>query len=406
MDDHDLMGEIDKKIDGLSRYYSGSYKKHGWQNGISLYNGRAGATIIQALIYEVSKESNVKAEIKSNIEFLINALQKGSNILSNHCNGVSGLGWLFLKLKDKELFEFEADEILEEFDEVLGESVTELLSERNFDLLHGAMGIGVYFLRRNIPKPVETIVEALYEDAVKDSIEVKWSRYDKYNIKDHIFDLGLAHGNAGILYFLLKAYRGNVQREKCREMMLGGINFLMNNIQDHKKIGSFYNSSILVSEYKTPGYKGALSRLGWCYGDLGILYVLFIIAKELNLDMIMERVERMFESTALRRTPAETYLRDSSFCHGASGVGYIFLLMYKLTKNNAFKDATNYWMKFMLDQGIEPDGIEGYLFDTGEEGGWLPINALLTGAGGVELFLLSYRYQELSHDWNECFFLS
>lgn len=405
--DEELLKELDFKIEIISEFFFGKYESQLYQNSISLLSGRSGSTLVQSLILEALEKEGFRFTIEHNVEYLVDKLENERLLTPDHCNGLAGLGWLLIYLKAKGYVDFAEDEFFEELDSLLINSLDDLLEEYNFDLLHGAMGIGLYFLKRGRLEPVGRIVDALYNHAVIDSHEVKWFRHDKYLVKSDIFDFGLAHGNAGILYFLFKAYKGNVHRDKCSFLIEGGVKFFLNNIQDFVKVGSYFPASILRTDYETHQITESYSRLAWCYGDLGILYTLFEISRHLLWTDLNAKIVSMLEKTTQRKTQKETSLLDSSFCHGASGVGYIYLKLYRASGNLKFKEAYLYWLQHVIDQGSSASeaSASGYLFDTGPQG-LMPIVSLLSGLGAVQVFLLSVRYPGINDAWDEALFLS
>src|ERR1019366_326222 len=160
-----------------------------------------------------------------------------------------------------------------------------------------------------------------------------------------VYDLGLAHGQAGILYFLGKCYVAGIQPAHCRELIVGGCKFFNNMIQDHTTAGSFFTYSILTSEYDNRKKYPVRSRLAWCFGDLGILHTLVLVSGWIEVADSYIQYKQMLLATAERRDPGNTIIEDAQFCHGASGVGYLFLSLHKLCGNPAFKEAADYWMR-------------------------------------------------------------
>lgn len=89
-----------------------------------------------------------------------------------------------------------------------------LLMANNFDLLNGAMGISVHFLKRKKFNNIEEIIDYLYDKKIVFNDEFVWI-LDKQNPSQKLLiNSSLAHGMAGILYFLTRAYSEKIQIEK------------------------------------------------------------------------------------------------------------------------------------------------------------------------------------------------
>lgn len=366
--------------------------------------GRSGTILLQSLFLQVTSNNKFKTEIESNIEFLVNKLESSYEVLTTFCTGLAGIGWLFTYLNEKGIIDIALDEYLEELDETIEEKLKEMLSEQDFDILHGANGLGLYLLKRKRTDLVERIILALDAAAANIGNETVWQRFDRHKLQEYIYDFGLAHGNASILYFLAKCYKAGVLPDTCKRLIRGGLHFFTNNIQDFEKVGSFYPGSKLVKEYKT-NTQPYFCRLAWCYGDLGILHSLLQVSKWINDNAMELKIIDMLETVATRRADKQTHVRDAGFCHGASGVGYLFLNLYNTTGNKIFQDTAEFWVERTLQLAYHKTGVHGYLFHMGEHG-WERMSDMLTGLAGVGAFYVQYLYKELNNDWAECFFLS
>jgi lantibiotic modifying enzyme len=394
-----------KKFELLSNFFLTIDEPGNYKNSFSLLSGGSGLVLVQSLLFKHTGDIRYKEKVETNIDFIVKEAEASDSLSPTYCYGMAGFGWLLLYLNENQILEIDPDEFLVDIDEMLSNYLDFFLNEENFDLLHGALGIGLYYLKRGEIKKVELIIRKLFNSSEKLLDEIKWQRYEKYsNIRD--YDFGLSHGQAGIIYFLTKCIKNNILSELCKEMIYGSINFYWNNIQDSNTVGSFFPSSIICEDYKNANRVKYPSRLAWCYGDLGILHTFFLFANYVEDKVLLDKVEDMLIEVSKRTETRETGLEDAQFCHGSSGVGYIYLNLYHITNNIVFKRAADFWMKEVLMMGENDEkGIIGYLFHD-RNMGWVPKTGVLSGISGILLFLASYIDPGIKSNWNECLFLS
>ncbi len=120
---------------------------------------------------------------------------------------------------------------------------------------------------------------------------IAWSRFDSYSKAENIYDFGLAHGMARDIIFPGKCYKAGIMQEQCKQLIDGLVEFFMNNIQPATdEPASFFPNSIVVKHYKTGEQQVQLSRVAWCYGDLGILHTLLLISIWTGNKVLNEKV--------------------------------------------------------------------------------------------------------------------
>lgn len=389
------------ELDLLGNYFLSQREERSY----SLFNGISSSILVQSILYQHNFDPRCKGVIADNVEILIDILENDERVSSTYCDGLAGVGWLFMYLEEKGLMDIVPDDFLSNIDDFLVASLDEFIEKKNFDILHGALGIGLYFLKRKKTFETIKIIDALYQSRDSSNGETKWLQFDRKRSLD-VYDFGLAHGHASILYFLGKCWKVGIAKEKCAEMISGIFDFYFHNIGTCDTNGSFFPSVLTKDEYATANHKDHFSRLAWCYGDLGILHTMFIVANWLSVDELSKRIETMLVRVSHKRDLKETRLKDAQFCHGTSGVSYIFYNLYRLTNNREFLLAAEYWQMQTVLMGNDKnnEGTLGYLFDVGFERVEPPMG-VLTGIGGVIVLLASVKKIDV-FDWNECFFLS
>jgi lantibiotic modifying enzyme len=400
-----LRQKIQERLSLIENYYLSGYEKDLGPDSMGLLSGLAGIILLQSLFLQQSKNKKFKKEVDKNLNLLIETIEKQENPASGFCDGLSGIGWLFMYLNEKKIIQIDINDFLKEMDEVLEDELDAMIETKNFDLLHGALGVGLYFLKRKKYQVVEKIVLAL--DASCDVIgnEIVWKRFDYTRHKKFIYDFGLAHGNIGVLYFLGKCYQNKVLSEIVHKLLEGGINFYVANIQDTGLYGSYFPYEKLVDDYKNPS-SGSHSRLGWCYGDPAVLRVLVFISSCIEDEYHQQMFTDLSIRSATERKKIRSGIVDACFCHGLSGVLYQCINLYKKTQNEVLLQLMEYWISKLIILGDKSKTKFGYLFYNGVKGWEMPPPNLLNGLGGISLALLSFEYDDLDHSWNEIFFLS
>lgn len=314
---------------------------------ISLLSGLPG--IIMTLIdaNAVFPELVSVEKIKTLLKYLLHILNESESFLPSYCGGIAGLGFFLHNLNEKnDYYNSDYDEILVEVDKVLNDIYTVEIEEDNIDILHGVLGIGLYFIKRKKNKEVSEIIHLLEKTAIIKENQICWKVSDRNDKNLFFYDFGLAHGNTGILYFLLKSIKHDILRDKSTKLARGLISFFAFNTQKIDiDIYSFYQYKIETTAFDSSDYEPVNSRLAWCYGDLGIYHTLLLASSVLE-DKVLEKyvIDKLtFISSRLNKSELTKHQMDSGFCHGTSGVAFIFKNIYDLTKDECFLKAVDYW---------------------------------------------------------------
>jgi lantibiotic modifying enzyme len=277
-------------------------------------------------------------------------------------------------------------------------------SNNYYDFLHGGLGYGIYFLSN--PLRNKNIHKYLLNELKKSGIEthnggIAWMHKNTVT-KDVSYDLGLAHGISNIIYYLSNLCKYDIYKNTAKELLTGAVNYLIDNIQDHTLIGSYFPYSKNVDNTITP----EKSRLAWCYGDLGIAMSLFQAGINSNTDKWISISKEIMSFSAKRRDLKQNLVEDAAICHGASGIGHMFQRMYNYTNEQEYLEAANYWLNVTLDFDIrngEFKNYEPYLDDSGSS--YEVKNGMLKGISGIGLFLIS-AVSDIEPSWDSSLLLS
>lgn len=365
--------------------FSLNYKPTG---DISLYLGDSGVALFLAQMYLDTD----KKEYQTKLHFLLDAISSNiedspENIDMSFCNGLAGYGWLISYLQKHGLIDLD-ENYFDVIDSILFEHLTYFVSASRFDQLHEGVSIGRYFLIRKNKYILSLLVNALYESCDRSHGEIKWKSFINGSNEPR-YDFGLSHGMIGTAYFLSKCYALDIEPDICRELTYGIFQFYKNNEQDYNKYNSLYPGSVDASNY-LPKKQSSKCRCAWCYGDLGVLYSMYMVAKNIsNEDMLKYSADRL-KIIRQKREPSASLINDMFMCHGASGVGYIYHKLYNHTNDYDFEVVAKYWYEVTAKMNIDHNG---------------KTHNLLEGDIGVALAYISFLRSEYN-DWDECIMLS
>lgn len=320
--------------------------------------------------------------------------------------GISGLTWTLCYLLECGLINFDSVSISKEFDEEIYKNGIANLDHDRFDFIEGFIGIGVYFIERlksekNIIAYLNNFIEIIYaksemtnEEILVNSCINPFKRFTN-DKEEKEYDIGLAHGVPSIIVFLSKVCAILPDNEKCRKLLHFTINWLLKNECSLPNNGLFPhvvgNSSPMIS------------RLAWCYGDLGIASSLWQAGVILNDQAYKNKAIEIILRASKRRNFEETMVKDAGICHGSAGVAHFFNRFYQITNITEFEDASIFWFNETINMARFGDGIGGYKLWSSNK--WVNIPGLLEGTAGIGLTLLS-AISNIEPKWDRCLLLS
>lgn len=315
--------------------------------------------------------------------------------------GVAGLGW-FCNAIIKKHFDNEYDSGINAIDSLFESMI--LNDQRHglyyYDYLHGNLGLANYFISENQFKPLFEIVDKLYEFAIidKSSGGLKWGTHTKNN-KTIDFNLSLSHGMSSIVSMLSKIYLLGIQKDKCAHMLEGSINYILTQKLPQKNYTSIYGAMAIESMKPLCD-----SRMSWCYGDLCVAIAFWHAAKALDHKDLFDKAIEIFIHASKRRDLKQNHVIDACFCHGTSGIAYIFKKIFAHTGIKEFQEAADYWINKTLTMCCSEHYPAGYGYWCGENG-YVNEYGILDGIAGIGLSLLSFVSHNM-FDWDDCLLLS
>lgn len=306
-------------------------------------------------------------------------------------SGMAGIAWMIHHLSEGGLIKCNVEGIFEHLDDYLYNFMISEIRAGNYDYLHGALGIALYFLRQpqneKYRQYLSELVSGLEEIADnKDENTIKWVSPANDSPKEMVYNLSLSHGMSSIVLILERICKEGIATEKCRSLIVRSLEYILKQKLPAGGYASYYPPLALES----PGSLIS-SRLAWCYGDHGPGLAFLKGGKLLNVFNYSLHGQDVLLSTCRRKDQHENKVFDAGICHGSAGLALMYNILYQETKLTAFRDAALYWLDATLNKAFHDDGIAGYkTWYHPDYGGWKSSAGLLDGAAGIGLTLMSF----------------
>lgn len=370
----DLVFKIENKI----------WKSFKDENRIGLLTGLSGTGLFYNYLYKVYRREEYSDKLLSIVDKINTSLESEFNIASI-CSGIAGYGLLLLEL-DCDLIDLDEAYLLD-IDAILLEELNLHSEINNYDFMHGAMGIAMYFVERNkkaFSHKIFSVLNTFFTDLVMkiesdfESVLESEAALDTEDRFSYYF--GIAHGVAGYINFLIY-YKTNVIESKVDidKAVDTCIAFLhkFKSYSEHSK--QFYPNLLLIKSNTILD-----SRLSWCQGDLGIVNAFY------NASLLLNRNDLRAEADSLINNSKEIYLEDSlvrdfGICHGSTGI----LIQYFMAEKKYGYDLSvqkNKWLDIIENQ---TDGFES--FHSFNDNQFNVESNLLEGMSGLGIVLLALQ---------------
>ncbi len=375
----------------------------GWPVG--LHGGLAGLALYLAYY---ARHSGEEQYLDKAMELLQNSFARMNDEEVDYtlCNGVAGTAWTLAHLSRHEFFEAEVDEMLEDLDDSLLQLALAEIKARKYDLLHGGLGVGVYFLERlpnaDAKAALKHIAKALIKVRVADGDLLSWEDTFSLQKGEGVFNLGLAHGTPSIIGFLSLCLEAGIDHPELPTVVEESVCWLLRQESPASAVACYAHA---MNKGKADSSE---SRLAWCYGDLGVARTIWIAARACRKEDWKNRAIRVALKAA-RRDPAFSGVKEAGFCHGAAGIAYIFQRFFRDTQIAEFKKAADYWYGETRRFYRPDESASGFRFlmpADSEELDWQEDYTLLNGLAGLGMTFLAEKNEELLLDWDRGFLLS
>ena len=373
---------------------------------IGLHAGTSGVALFLAYYDRIILQKNeISVRVMEILEHNIESINSGN---SQHtiCSGISGFGWLCEHLRKLGMLNRKDIEFLDDLDPFLYKQMMIDIRVGNYDYLHGALGIGTYFLSRFDNKAIPKYLKELLTELEKsrepcENDAVKWLSVLNRETGEKGYNISLSHGMASIAAFFVRLHQLNFETERVGKLLTQTITYILDQITYTEGSESYF-----PSRSKESNAGNFNSRLGWCYGDLGIAHVLWQVAVLLKNKEWEDTAIKILLHNSNRRDLQKNIIMDAGLCHGSAGVAHIFWNLYLNTCVLKFQETTAYWLNITMQMAKYTDGSAGFkAWLTEKFGGFVKSDSLLEGISGIGLVLLSHLNRNETA-WDECFMLS
>lgn len=407
-----LPAEIDtKRISKVLQEISETLSHHIKQDeNEGLLSGYCGAALFYAYYYRLTGKKKHLLALHRIIVKTIKAVGEKEMSLS-FCSGIAGIAWCIQHLIENGFIEQEGmEDIFSELDQHLFSFMKNELSCGHYDFLHEGLGIILYFLNKlpeaSAQEYLKEAVSELEKWAVTNEFGISWEDHftqkSKTDDKSSVYNLGLAHGVPSIISILSLLYEKNIAVSKTQPLIEDGIKWMMSTRnQPNENCFSLY-PTIVLADNKAIG--DIQSRLGWCYGDLGIALTLWNTGKRLKNDHYKQEAREIFDHTLIYRNKDNGSISDACLCHGTMGVSHIFRRAYIETGDPIYMEVAERWLQESLDMATWKDGPAG--FKNLVRDGFQNSYNLLEGITGIGLGLIAALDKESDPAWDRCLLLS
>ncbi|MEG0519338.1 MAG: lanthionine synthetase C family protein [Bacteroidales bacterium] len=353
-------------------------------SSMGLYSDKSG--IILFLSHYLHNYPNPKFK-RTYERYLNNFLKKLTDepqIVLNYCSGLAGVFATLRMMNDNALIKLDYSNVEEAYITSMRSWIDNCFSNSNFDFFYGAIGATMYF--KDHPQYINDDLLWLEKTAIKDANKYKWSS-SLGRDKPNGYNIGLAHGMSSIIIYLSQIYQSGVLTELNSKLLEGTISYVLSQEIDHSQYGCYFPSQSIEN-----GEPITKSRLGWCYGDLGIAAALWQAGNATKNDLWINKALEGYRFSTKRKNLSDAMVVDAGLCHGTSSIAMMFSYIYRETSEELFKNVRDYWVDQTLNMSRFPDGLAGYkqfIFDGNKQVIWGNSYSLLEGIAGIGLMLLS-----------------
>lgn len=298
----------------------------------------------------------------------------------------------------------------------------ELLSSFQYDVIAGISGVLSYLLEYADQEAIHNCAHQIVEHLVMlcrpimidGQILPGWYTPSSHLYRDEhkkqypngCFDTGIAHGIAGCLAALSKAYLKGIVVENQLEAIQEIATWLQNTRCQVGEIDSVWPSRFGFNQEKKIEIGSDFYRDGWCYGAPGIASALYVASQALKNEKLQQySIDVMMD--VCKRFSQRQNLECVSFCHGFAGLLTMIHRMNIELESDVLSETSQKILDCILDQynPEHPFGFKSFTLMPQEEKEILIDNmGLLDGVTGTLLSLLFLKSPK-QRPWTSIFLI-
>lgn len=381
----------------------------GMRRDSSLALGAAGRGLMWSEIFTIAEDDFAYSEAVRYAKALQRRLA-GKGMHPNLFGGVLGVLYALEKIAGN-LGVADLLEAVEEGYEALADGYMSYLKSQDchFDLVNGIVGILAAYTTGYLSPSKLAVIGAAQEELVRRHTELDcmqgWVTSPAWvawpvagDFPTGYLDLGLAHGNAGVIAIAGRAKRLGVALTAFLDRARSTAFWIAEHTQLTDEVSAYPN-------FYHPGSRSTASRVGWCYGDLSLGFALARFGASCNELALTEIGERLACRSGERLSTDGGLVNESSLCHGAAGIVQIYSRLYQVTAEEIYNTYRRAWLTRLLDvrRGARYGGYYTYQkrgFRVEAPVRMVRDTGLLNGVAGVVLALLEFTETTTSH-WDD-----
>lgn len=314
----------------------------------SLHEGLGTCMFLNYYLGSLFKDDSLLMKSLLFYERSIVAINKGKiKNLHSFAEGLPGICWMisYYSKLIHEPIEFDYT-----IDELVAISALNSIKHNNIDPLYGGFG-GIHYLSTQYSDYKSLVLDDICENFEQyfylDNRGLRCKNTILKYQKENEFDIGYAHGLAGIVSILAREMKANTTVQYLVAQML-------KYIEGQYRIGykSLYPATCLEAtnisnEMLDEKYN---IRLGWCYGDLSIATMYLTLYKYTSIKSYLDKSLMIAQATLCKRNRKEAHVNDVFFCHGSSYLAYIYYKFYTFSNDKRFLEASLYWKRDVVQK--------------------------------------------------------
>lgn len=396
------MNKINIKLKEIADSIKEYWIEHKSEIDPGLYSGTVGILIFFAYYARYSGEEEYQQIADEILEHCCEQISNGI-FYAPFSGGLSGMLYALNHLNECGFINIDLTDVHQGYSDFLASHI-KIFSENNkFDFMHEATGIAIYLLQYGNSSDLGNIadyVKSLNHSAEHVNYTVKWLS-DVNAERKMIYNIALSHGMSSIAIFLAQCVEKNVEPYISTNLLTGVVQYILQQEIDPEKYGSSFASTSL--EFEGP----RRSRMGWCYGDLGVSMALWKAGITLNNTLWKSKAIEVMDFAADRRNLGLDNVVDAGLCHGTAGIAQIFRRMYYNTGSDKFLSGSKFWIDETLKMAKwGKEGAAGFKVWTEKPIDWINEYDFLKGIAGVGLALLASQKDKEYSAWDKILLLS
>jgi len=235
-----MENEIKIKLDEIAGCIMDGIKNNAIENVNGLYNGKFGILLFLYYYSKYTDDQNMRSFTNSYAEQILDELW--TERIPTFCSGLSGILYLIEFLREQRFVDIDIEESENDFFQYIDNCIDWFITERKYDFMHGALGIGLYFIKRGQQiQSILKLLDFLYDTAEKDYANNTFKWKSILNEEGNIgYNISLSHGISSIVLFLSRVIANHIDHEKVYELLEGAVNYILSQEIDAELYGSYF----------------------------------------------------------------------------------------------------------------------------------------------------------------------